>query len=48
MKRLRIVHSTGYRYDGDVTASHNEARMLPVTGERQLPGGWIDTGQSMQ
>lgn len=36
MKRLRIVHSTGYRYDGDVTASYNEARMLPVSGSRQL------------
>ncbi|MFF1571118.1 transglutaminase N-terminal domain-containing protein [Leifsonia sp. NPDC058292] len=36
MKRLRIVHATGFRYDGEVTASYNEARMLPVSGERQL------------
>lgn len=36
MKRLRIVHSTGFRYGGEVTASYNEARMLPITGERQL------------
>ena len=36
MKRLRVRHSTGYRYDGEVTASYNEARMLPVSGERQL------------
>jgi transglutaminase-like putative cysteine protease len=36
MKRLRIVHSTGFRYGGEVTASYNEARMLPVPGGRQL------------
>jgi transglutaminase-like putative cysteine protease len=36
MKRLRIKHVTGFRYAGEVTASYNEARMLPVTGERQL------------
>ncbi|WP_025156081.1 transglutaminase family protein [Leifsonia aquatica] len=36
MKRLRVTHSTGYRYDGEVTASYNEARMLPLSGERQL------------
>ncbi|MGO4533449.1 transglutaminase family protein [Leifsonia sp. 2MCAF36] len=36
MKRLRIVHATGFRYGGEVTASHNEARMLPVSGVRQL------------
>jgi transglutaminase-like putative cysteine protease len=36
MKRLRVTHSTGYRYDGEVTASYNEARMLPMSGERQL------------
>lgn len=36
MKRLRVTHSTGYRYDAEVTASYNEARMLPVSGERQL------------
>jgi transglutaminase-like putative cysteine protease len=36
MKRLRIVHQTGFHYGGEVTASYNEARMLPVSGERQL------------
>jgi len=36
MKRLRVTHSTGYRYDAEVTASYNEARMLPLSGERQL------------
>ena len=36
MKRLRVTHSTGFRYAGEVTASYNEARMLPVSGERQL------------
>ena len=25
---LRVVHSTGYQYDGGVTASFNEARMI--------------------
>ena len=29
--RLRIRHQTGFRYDGDVLASYNEARMTPVT-----------------
>jgi transglutaminase-like putative cysteine protease len=36
VKRLRITHSTGYRYEGEVTASYNEARMLPISAERQL------------
>ena len=36
MKRLRITHSTGYRYEGEVTASYNEARMLPISATRQL------------
>lgn len=36
MKRLRIRHATGFSYAGDVTASYNEARMLPVTLEGQL------------
>jgi transglutaminase-like putative cysteine protease len=31
-----VTHSTGYRYGAEVSASYNEARMLPVTGERQL------------
>jgi transglutaminase-like putative cysteine protease len=36
MKRLRVRHETGFRYDGEVTASYNEARMLPVSGEGQF------------
>lgn len=36
MKRLRIVHSTGFSYGGEVTASYNEARMLPASVEGQL------------
>jgi transglutaminase-like putative cysteine protease len=36
MNRLRIKHSTGFRYGGDVTASYNEARMLPVSADGQL------------
>lgn len=36
MKRLRVTHSTGYRYSGEVSASYNEARMLPASGARQL------------
>lgn len=36
MNRLRIKHMTGFRYGGDVTASYNEARMLPTSGDGQL------------
>jgi len=36
MKRLRIVHTTAISYDGEVSTSYNEARMLPVGTERQL------------
>lgn len=36
MSRLRIKHMTGFHYGGDVTASYNEARMLPVSSEGQL------------
>ena len=36
MKRLRVTHSTGYRYASDVSASYNEARMLPTSDERQF------------
>ncbi len=36
MNRLRIRHSTGYRYEGEVAASYNEARMLPVTSTDQF------------
>ena len=36
MNRLRIRHETGFHYDGEVTASYNEARMLPVSAGGQL------------
>ena len=36
MNRLRIKHITGFHYGGDVTASYNEARMLPVSADGQL------------
>lgn len=34
--RLRVRHSTGYRYDTEVRASYNEARLTPLTGTAQL------------
>lgn len=36
MSQYRIVHATGYRYDGGATDSFNEARMTPMTSRRQL------------
>jgi transglutaminase-like putative cysteine protease len=33
--RLRIVHRTGFRYDGLVAASYNEARMTPLSTPAQ-------------
>jgi Transglutaminase-like enzymes, putative cysteine proteases len=36
MKRMRVQHRTGFRYAGDVSASYNEARMLPIGGDGQL------------
>lgn len=36
MNRLRIRHVTGFLYQGAATASYNEARMLPATGDGQL------------
>ncbi|WOQ69935.1 transglutaminase family protein [Microbacterium limosum] len=36
MKRLRIEHTTGFSYPGDVSASYNEARMLPGTTDSQF------------
>jgi transglutaminase-like putative cysteine protease len=36
VKRLRIEHQTGFSYQGDVTASYNEARMLPVSTDSQF------------
>jgi transglutaminase-like putative cysteine protease len=36
VKRLRIEHTTGFSYPGDVTASYNEARMLPGSTDSQF------------
>jgi transglutaminase-like putative cysteine protease len=36
VNRLRITHVTGFHYGGDVSASYNEARMLPVSSDGQL------------
>jgi transglutaminase-like putative cysteine protease len=36
VKRLRIRHVTGFHYDGEVTASYNEAKMLPASTDGQL------------
>ena len=33
--RLRVVHTTGYRYATAVTQSYNEARLTPRTDDRQ-------------
>jgi len=34
--RLRIRHTSGYRYQSPVRSSYNEARLTPLTTERQL------------
>lgn len=34
--QLRIVHTTGFRYDGAAAASYNEARLTPVTSAEQV------------
>jgi transglutaminase-like putative cysteine protease len=36
VKRLRIEHQTGFSYQGDVSASYNEARMLPGSTDSQF------------
>ncbi|KIC58134.1 transglutaminase family protein [Microbacterium hominis] len=36
MMRLRIEHTTGFTYQGDVGASYNEARMLPISTDSQF------------
>ena len=33
---LRVVHSTGYRYDGGATSSFNEVRMTPLSDGSQV------------
>lgn len=34
--RLHIRHVTGYRYGGEVTSSYNEARVTPLSTDRQV------------
>jgi transglutaminase-like putative cysteine protease len=34
--RIKVEHTTGYRYDAPVLASYNEARLVPVTDVDQL------------
>jgi transglutaminase-like putative cysteine protease len=34
--RLRIRHTTGYRYKGEVRSSYNEARVTPLSTDRQV------------
>jgi transglutaminase-like putative cysteine protease len=34
--QLRVVHTTGYRYEGKAVASYNQARMTPVTTPDQI------------
>jgi transglutaminase-like putative cysteine protease len=36
MSRYKIVHTTGFKYEADVAASYNEARLLPVRDDRQI------------
>lgn len=36
MKRLRVEHQTGFTYEGEVSASYNEARMLPSSTDSQF------------
>ncbi|KQO60300.1 transglutaminase family protein [Curtobacterium sp. Leaf261] len=36
MTRLRVRHVTGFSYPGEVSASYNEARMLPVHEDAQV------------
>ncbi len=33
---MRIRHATGYRYQGEVKSSYNEARVTPLSTDRQL------------
>ena len=35
-RRLRITHSTGYRYSAPVIASFNEVRMTPRDADGQM------------
>ena len=51
-RQLRVVHTTGFSYTGEVDASFNEARMTPPSGLEQLttlnrveiaPSAWTHT-----
>jgi transglutaminase-like putative cysteine protease len=33
---MRVEHRSGYHYEGEVVASYNEARMTPMTTDRQV------------
>jgi transglutaminase-like putative cysteine protease len=33
---IRVEHHSGYRYQGEVVSSYNEARMTPLTTDRQI------------
>ena len=34
--QLRIVHTTGFEYDGKAVASYNQARLTPLTTPEQI------------
>lgn len=34
--RIEITHRSGYRYSGEVTSSYNEARITPLSTDRQM------------
>ena len=34
--QLKIVHTTGFTYEGGAAASYNEARLTPQTGPGQI------------
>lgn len=36
MSRYKIVHTTGFKYQGEVAASYNEARLLPARDNAQF------------
>ncbi|MFM6977595.1 MAG: transglutaminase domain-containing protein [Micrococcales bacterium] len=36
MSRYRVVHKTGFKYDGAAGASYNEVRLLPARDDNQL------------
>ena len=36
MSRYRVAHTTGFTYSREVSASYNEARLLPARDDRQF------------